>query len=137
MSLYLGIIAPGEGRNVGYAPPGAGGLAQEARLLAGRSFSIAGRDGFVEGQGAWIDRSDLPDERRLDITVGYAPSARWLLLGQAYAGWTAAEPAWTKVEASAVRRSGDWSLQAGWRVSVAGKAGPVESGPVLGLWRRF
>lgn len=137
ISLYLGAILPGEGRNVGYAPPGAGETASELRILAGRSFELVGRPLFVEGQGAWIERSGLPDERRLDLTVGYAPSPRWLLLGQTYAGWTDAEPSWVKIEVSAVRRLGDWSLQAGWRGSGSGKAGPVEDGPVLALWRRF
>jgi len=137
ISVYVGAIAPGDGRNVGYAPPGAGEASGEIRLLAGRSFQVGEGSLFLEGQGAWIERKALPDEARLDLTVGYAPSDRWLLLGQTYAGWTDAEPSWVKVEVSAVGRFGDWSLQAGWRSSVAGKAGPVEDGPVLALWRRF
>jgi hypothetical protein len=137
ISLYVGGIAPGDGRNVGYAAPGAGEAAGEVRLLAGRSFAAGDGSVFVEGQAARIGRAELPDETRLDLTVGYAPSDRWLLLGQTYAGWTDAEPSWIKVEVSAVRHFGDWSLQAGWRGSVAGKAGPVEEGPVLALWRRF
>ncbi|MDO9474273.1 MAG: hypothetical protein Q7J28_14555 [Caulobacter sp.] len=137
ISLYVGGIAPGDGRNAGYAPPGAGEAAGEARLLAGRSFAAAEGVLFVEAQAARIGRAGLPDETRLDLTVGYARGARWLLLGQTYAGWTDAEPSWVKVEVSAVRHFGDWSLQAGWRGSVAGKAGPVEDGPVLALWRRF
>lgn len=137
ISLYAGGIAPGEGRNAGYAPPGAGEAAAEVRLLAGRSFNVGGGALFVEGQAAKIARAGLPDEARLDLTLGYAPTARWLVLGQTYAGWTDADPSWVKVEVSAVRHLGDWSLQAGWRGSVAGKAGPVENGPVLALWRRF
>jgi hypothetical protein len=137
ISFYAGVIAPGDGRNVGYAPPGAGDTAGELRLLAGRSFAVGEGSLFVETQAARIDRAGLPDETRLDVTIGYAPTSRWLLLGQTYAGWTDAEPSWVKVEVSAVRRIGDWSLQAGWRGSVAGRAGPVEDGPVLALWRRY
>ncbi len=137
ISLYLGGMAPGEGRNVGYAPPGAGEAAGEARLLAGRSYTVGDGALFVDGQAARIVRAGLPDETRFDLTLGYSPNDRWLLLAQTYAGWTDAEPSWVKVEMSAVRHFGDWSLQAGWRGSAAGKAGPVEDGPVLALWRRF
>jgi hypothetical protein len=137
VAAYLGAVAAGEGRNVGYAPPGEGGTDAEVRLLAGRSIEVLDRAGFVEAQVARLVRSELPDETRLDLTAGIDASPDWLLLGQVYAGWTDAEPSWVKVEASIVRRLGDWSLQAGWRVSAAGKAGPAEEGPVLGLWRRF
>lgn len=107
------------------------------RLLAGRSWPVGEGAILFEGQIAKIARAGLPDETRFDLTLGYAPTDRWLLLGQTYAGWTDAEPSWVKVEISAVRQFGDWSLQAGWRGSAAGKAGPVEDGPVLALWRRF
>lgn len=137
VSVYGGAVIAGDGRNVGYAPPGEGGVDYELRLLAGRSFTVRGRQAFAEAQVARLQRADLFDETRLDLTVGYAPSPRWLLLAQTYGGVTDAEPAWLKLEASAVGRYGDWSLQAGWRASVAGRAGPVEDGPVIALWRRF
>ena len=59
---------------------------------------------------------------------------------QTYAGQADAagvRPAWLKLEASAVRRFGDWRLQAGWRQAVAGRAVPAEGGPVLAVWRAF
>lgn len=130
-------MVAGDGRNVGYAPPGAGGTDYEFRLLAGRSFSVDGKPVFVEGQAAWLARDGLPAESRLDLTLGYEASPRWLLLVQSYGGLTDAEPAWLKMEASVVGRFGDWSLQAGWRSAVAGRAGPIEDGPVVALWRRF
>lgn len=140
VSFYLGAVQAGAGRNAGYAVPGAGGTDLEARLMAGRSVTLAGHPAFVEGQLARLDRSGLPDETHLDLTLGVEPSDRWLLLVQTYAGQADApgvRPAWLKLEVSAVRRLGDWRLQAGWRQSVAGRASPVEGGPVLAIWRAF
>lgn len=137
ISLYLGGVVAGEGRNAGYADPGEGGTDVEARVLAGRSFTAARRPAFVEAQVARLVRQELPDETRLDLTAGVEPAPDWLLLVQTYAGWTDSDPQWIKLEASVVRRFGDWRLQAGWRTSIAGKASPAEAGPVLGIWRRF
>lgn len=140
LSLYLGGALAGQGRNAGYAAPGAGGKDIEARLLAGRSFAMLGRPAFAEVQAARLKRQRLPDETRLDLTLGVEPADRWLLLVQAYGGRADGEggaPAWIKGEASLVREAGAWRFQAGWRQSLAGRASPVESGPVLALWRRF
>lgn len=136
-ALYVGGVAAGEGRNAGYAEPGQGGTDIEVRLLAGRSFTAVERPVFVEAQVARLARSGLPDETRLDLTAGFEPAPGWLVLAQSYTGWTQADPAWTKLEISSVHDFGEWRLQAGWRASVAGKASPVEGGPVLGIWRRF
>lgn len=140
VSLYAGAALAGEGRNAGYAAPGAGGTDGEARLLAGRSLTVAGRAAFVDAQLARLVRSGLPDETHLDVTLGVTPSDRWLLLAQAYAGQAGGgpvDPMWLKLEVSAVRRFGDWRIQAGWRESVAGRAVPLERGPVLALWRTY
>ena len=140
VSLYAGASLTGEGRNAGYAAPGAGTADLEARVLVGRSMTFAARPAFAEVQLARLDRSGLPDETHLDLTLGIEPSSRWLLMAQAYAGQAdgvASTPRWLKLELSAVRRFGDWRLQAGWRQSVAGQDSPVEGGPVLAVWRSF
>lgn len=140
VSLYAGAVLDGEGRNAGYAQPGAGGTDIEARLLAGRSLALFARPAFAEIQLAALDRSGLPDEARLDLTLGVEPSDRWLLLTQVYAGQADGDPVrpvWVKLEWSAVRRVGDWRLQAGWRQSIAGRESPAEAGPVIAVWRRF
>lgn len=140
VSLYAGAVLAGAGRNAGYAAPGAGTADLEARLLAGRSGTFRGRPVFAEAQLAWLDRSGLPDEARLDLTLGVESSPRWLILTQIYAGeanGVATAPRWLKLEVTAVRRFGDWRLQAGWRESVAGRESPVERGPVLAVWRTF
>ena len=64
----------------------------------------------------------------------------WLVLVQTYAGRAEDRPIapeWFKAETSIVRRLGPWSLQAGWRETAYGRETPVESGPVIGVWRRF
>ena len=140
LSLYLGGALAGDGRNAGYAAPGAGGADLEVRVLAGRSMAVAGRDGFLDVQLARLNRAGLPDETHLDLTLGVEPSDRWLFLGQVYAGQaeqSPVSPLWLKLEISAVRRVGDWRLQAGWRQSVAGRESPLEGGPVFAVWRSF
>ncbi|KAK0349474.1 hypothetical protein LTR94_032987, partial [Friedmanniomyces endolithicus] len=86
VAVYVGYAHGGEGRNAGYAAPGAGDHDWEARLLAARNFGVDGQGGFIEAQAARRWRSGLPDETRLDLTAGAPLSPGWMLLGQAYAG---------------------------------------------------
>lgn len=73
-SLYGGYASFGEGRNAGYAAPGVGDHALEARASAGRSFDTGGgfwpERTFIELQAARRFRSGLPNETRIDATVG-------------------------------------------------------------------
>lgn len=148
VSLYGGYAAAGDGRNAGYAPPGVGDQDWEVRASAGRSFGggiddgMIGRWGpdrsFVEVQVARRMRDGLPDESRADVTVGGHFGDHWMVLGQAFGGVADGDGArWLSVETSVVRRIGDWSLQAGWRQTVAGRENPVAQGAVIALWRRF
>jgi hypothetical protein len=142
VSLYAGYAVGGEGRNAGYAAPGQGDQDWEVRASVGHSLARklgplpAGS--FFELQAARRVRQDLPDEVRVDATVGVRLGSDWTLLTQAYGG-QADEGAsrWLAVETSVVRDLGDWSLQAGWRQTVAGRETPEASGPVIALWRRF
>ncbi|CAN5147784.1 hypothetical protein BH10PSE2_BH10PSE2_15990 [soil metagenome] len=144
ISVYGGYAQAGEGRNAGYAAPGVGDHDWEARVSAGRSFGALGKGrwsaerSFVEVQVARRMRDGLPDETRLDVTMGAHFGSDWMLLGQAYGG--AADDAgarWLSVETSVVRNLGRWSLQAGWREAVAGRETPVAAGPVVAVWWRF
>lgn len=140
VSLYAGYALAGEGRNAGYAAPGAGDGDWEVRLLAGRSGPIRGREAFVEVQVARVFRDGLPDEDRLDVTSGVRLGENWMLLTQTYAGRTAEDRDswWINNESSIVRHFGNWSLQAGWRQAVAGLGDvPAQSGPIVAVWRRF
>lgn len=143
LSLYAGYARAGDGRNAGYAAPGVGEQDWEVRVAAGRSLGGTGRGwgpdrSFVEVQAARRMRDGLPDETRADVTVGGHFGDGWLVLGQAFAGMTDDDGArWVSVETSVVRNLGDWSLQAGWRRTVAGRETPLVEGPVLAIWRRF
>lgn len=142
VSLYLGHAFAGEGRNAGYAAPGAGEGDWEVRLLAGRSAQVrrlGGRPAFVEAQAARRFRQGLPDEARLDLTAGLDLDTRWTILVQGYGGQAldGAEASWLNGEISVVRRWGDWRLQAGWRHHLAGVETPAQGGPVVAVWRRF
>ena len=76
--------------------------------------------------------------RIYDATAGAHFGDDWMVLAQAYGGEADdGGPRWLSVETSAVRRYGDWRLQAGWRQAVAGRETPESGGPVLALWRRF
>ncbi|WP_292085963.1 hypothetical protein [Brevundimonas sp.] len=142
VSLYGGYANGGEGRNAGYAPPGVGKHDWEARLSAGRSLGGAGSrlgvdQPFVEIQAARRFRDGLPDETRLDATVGGRLGRDWLVLGQAFGGAADGGARWLSLEGSVVRDLDRWSLQVGWRHTVAGRETPIARGPVFALWRRF
>ncbi|MBU4136350.1 MAG: hypothetical protein KJ690_08040, partial [Alphaproteobacteria bacterium] len=142
VSLYAGYADGGEGRNAGYAAPGVGDSDWEVRTSVGRSFGGAGRWGpsgsFVDIQAARRMREGLPDETRIDATAGAHLGDDWMVLAQAFGGQTDdGGPRWLSVETSIVRDMGDWSLQAGWRHTVAGRETPEGGGPVIALWRRF
>jgi protein XagA len=144
LALYAGVADGGEGRNAGYAAPGVGDQDWEVRAAFGRSFAAFTQAGgwptgtFVEVQAARRMRQGLPDETRMDATLGAHFGDQWMVLGQAFGGQTESGDArWLSLEASLVRRFGDWSIQAGWREAVAGREVPAAGGPVIALWRRF
>jgi hypothetical protein len=139
VSLYGGYSRAGEGRNAGYAAPGEGEHDWEARISAGRSLGARwGVDrSFVELQAARRVRDVLPNETRVDATVGGRVGGEWLLLGQAFGGAADGGARWLSLETSVVRDFGGWSLQAGWRQTVAGRETPIARGPILAIWRRF
>ena len=147
VSLYAGYSVSGEGRNAGYAAPRVGEQDWEVRVSAGRSLGGAGRGligrwgperSVVEIQAARRMRDGLPDETRADFTVGSHFGEGWMVLGQAFGGMTDGDGSrWLSVETSVVRNLGPWSLQAGWRRTVAGRETPLAEGAVVALWRRF
>ncbi|WP_245158185.1 MULTISPECIES: hypothetical protein [unclassified Brevundimonas] len=148
-SLYGGYADAGDGRNAGYAPPGLGRRDWEGRAALGWSFD--GLLGLPIGpaQGSFLDlqaarrlRDDLPDETRLDVTMGAHLNADWMMLNQVFAGQgddmgEVPGSRWLSLETSLVRRQGAWSLQLGWRQALGGRSTPRSAGPVIGLWRRF
>jgi len=106
-----------------------------AILLALAEFNAEGlesvslqRLGKRLGQGASVLMRQLA--LMGDAAIGGVPGPGWVAVERDGERWLA-------LEASVVRHIGDWSLQAGWRQSVAGRETPASKGPVLALWRRF
>ena len=146
VSLYAGYAEAGEGRNAGYAAPGVGERDWEVRVSAGQGFGLppvlrsrlVPDRAFVEVEAARRMRDGLPDEARVDLTAGAHFGEGWMVLTQAFGGLTDGDGArWLAAEASVVRHMGAWSLQAGWRRTVAGRETPLADGLVLAVWRRF
>ncbi|GAA0638856.1 hypothetical protein [Brevundimonas lenta] len=144
VALYAGLADGGEGRNAGYAPPGVGDQDWEVRAAFGRSFNGGNVSGwipsgtFFDVQAARRMRAGLPDETRLDATVGAHFGENWMVLGQAFGGMADdGGPQWLSLEASVVRSFGDWRVQAGWREAVAGRETPQSGGAVIALWYSF
>jgi hypothetical protein len=95
---------------------------------------------YVDLQAARLQRRGLADENRFDTTLGIKPTDHWEVLAQTYAGQAdhgAVRSHWLKTEFSVVRAFGDWSLQAGWRDTVAGRETARDRGVVLAVWRRL
>lgn len=113
LSVYAGAIAAGVGRNAGYAAPHAGEGDLELRILGGRNAKLWGKPLFGSVEVARLLRRGLPDETRVDVTLGFTLSPKWLLLVQSYGGQAdarAVTPKWVKAEASVVRHLGPWSI---------------------------
>jgi len=131
----------GNGRNASWAGPGEGEHEGEIRLLAGYGFQ-ASRPMFVEGQIARRWRDGLPDETRLEATMGMDWNDDWSMLWQVYAGRVDAEsgvagPEWIKLESGIIRHFDSWSVQGGWRSTFSGREMPAGHGPIVALWKRF
>ena len=111
----------------------------DLRLLAGRSFDLFARPGFLDAQ-----LGDPPDELRFDATLGLRVSESLLLLIQSFsvvgsgADGVFEDASYHKVKISGVwDLSESWSLQAGAIATVAGEHALRERGLTLALWKRF
>jgi hypothetical protein len=117
----------------------------EMRLGYGQPLDLSGRDGFMDVSLAWIKRQEaLPDEVRLDLTLGWWANARRMVMVQyfnaAYPGAPALSgtPRQHKIETSSVYKlSEEWSLQFGTYMARGGVATRRESGTTMALWRRL
>ena len=122
----------------------------EARLAVGTPFSFFPDGfltikGFVETSGAWVRRSGaMPDEFRVDATLGLQSSERVMVLYQLFSAWGLQKSPWGgrpnshKAQTSIVYSlTPDWRLQAGFFASFAGAHARYERGYLTALWRRF
>ncbi len=84
-SVQGGVSIPGNAENGLDIRLGEGDLEWEVRALAGRSFSLFRRHGFLDFQVARQFRNaTIPDEWRLDMTAGIYPAKNIMLMGQVF-----------------------------------------------------
>ncbi|MCW5725362.1 MAG: hypothetical protein KIS81_10465 [Maricaulaceae bacterium] len=141
-SGQLKAVIPGSGENVAVHPLGEGGYGAEARLLAARSV---GTRSFVDAQAGYRWRSTgYPSEARLDLTAGWRPRERILLLAQSFSVF--GEPdvrlqgrSYRRhtFQGSAVWERGAYALQIGGFFTFAGRDAIEERAALVAVWRRF
>ncbi len=130
---------------VGYGTSSAGrGAAFDLRVVMGRGLRLADRPAFVEAQIGY--RHGLPGqarEWRADVSFGWRPADRWLLLSQLFlAHGLCGKPGMgrsrAKAQVSVVHEvTASWAVQVGFFTTLAGRQTAMESGFVAGIWRQF
>lgn len=142
VSMQGVILLPGEAENIADLPLGEGGPGGELRVLAGYSTS---RDRFLDAQLAyrWREMPD-PDEVRLDLTAGWRPRDRLLLMAQSFSTWSTGDIvpgrrqfAQHKLQVSAAWEFESGTLQAGLIATPAGRNAIAEEAVLISWWRRF
>ena len=145
LSTQGGVIFAGGGENIPDRSLGEGGTDYEARLLLGRSLLFGETRGFAEIQAGYRARSDdLPNEWRLDASLGIRPVENIQLMGQVFA--IQSEEATfpnrqyqsVKLQTSLVwDRTLGTSYQFGLYQTVAGETIVKETGLLLSMWERY
>jgi hypothetical protein len=137
---------PGAHDSKAPAQEGNTGVAGEARLNAGRNFTLGSIPGFVDAEFAYRLRTQgPPDEWHGDLTVGFKFTPRVTLLLQDFTTVSMATkdptfPAWRSsgVEASLVYALDDkWSVQVGVFSTVWTVKTNSEHGVAVAVWRNF
>lgn len=142
------FILAGTGENIPDADLGRGGNGVELRGLYGRNFKLAGRNGFLDTQAAWIFRSgNAPESYKADITLGLNLTDKIQILGQNFYSRTGDQILGVdrilsneslKAQISVVRKqSAKRSYQFGLFQTVAGRNIVKEKAVFFGVWRRY
>ncbi|HAQ34597.1 MAG: hypothetical protein CMF74_16895 [Maricaulis sp.] len=142
LSTQAAIIIPGAGENIADLPLGDGGQGAEIRFLIGHTPTDSV---FLDVQAAYRWReAPFPDELRLDVTAGWRPRERLLLMAQEFSAWSTGELeigqrpfSQHKLQFSAAWEFDRGTVQAGVIVTPAGRNAIAEEAIVLSWWRRF
>jgi protein XagA len=137
---------PGARNSTAPAQEGNTGGAAEARLNAGRNFTLYGVLGFVDAEVAYrLRTAGPPDEWHGDLTVGFKFTPKIMLMLQEYTTVSMSTkdptfPAWRQsvVEGSVVYALNDkWSVQVGLFSTVWTVKTNSERGGAIAVWRNF
>jgi hypothetical protein len=116
----------------------------DARLLFGTNLKVAGMPAFADLEVAQRFRAGMPNEFRVDATLGVTVAPRWTVLAQSFT--VIAESGslvfptydYSKLQLSAVfALTKDWTLQLGGFSTVFGHNALQENGLVAGVGYRF
>jgi hypothetical protein len=141
-ALQISAVIPGGGENVADRPLGDGANGLEFRWLVGRSIAA---NSFLDVQFARTWRADdYPAEYRADVTFGWRPTERYVVMAQSFFTQGDADQqrnnrafSQHKLQVSAGRQIGNGTLMAGAFTTVYGRNSIEESGVVVSWWRRF
>ncbi len=137
---------PGKRRTDNLAQVGSTDAEYDVRAQVGTSFGENGDGGFIIVEGGYRFRSDdPPNEFHADVTVGYRPTPRLLLLGSSYntisdgsGSGIFARHRYDNLYLSGVYDvSPRIALQLGAMGTLAGKNALRERGLFVGCWFRF
>lgn len=138
-SGYVGATVPGiQVSNRFDTAKGHGDL--EFRGLIGWTPKWLGKGAYVELDLARLAQLGAADQTRLDFTLGKRIGNRWLQLTQIYAGQVDGGPSrsqWVKLDQTIIRKIRGWTVQTGWRYTLAGRNIPIAEGPVIAIWKTF
>lgn len=116
----------------------------EARGLAGYGFRFREREAFAGAEVAYRFRGVRADELRLDLTLGFRPRPRTLVLAQSFSAFALAEAGGVpegsdhKGQLSLVQDlTPALSVQVGGFATYAARERLAERGLLVALWRRF
>jgi hypothetical protein len=115
----------------------------DLRALAGRSFALFGRGGFVETQIGYRSRGQNGDEIRADVAAGLRPFDRLLLLAQSFSAVAPRRSAVSMVAAQKFQVSAVYDVTAALSVQIGAVAAPgginapAERGAIAALWWRY
>jgi len=145
VSAQAGVLFAGAGEVISDADLGTGSTHYEGRFLAGRSFKLAKKDGFVDIQAAYRFRPGTqPDERRVDVTAGWLPREKFQILAQGF--YTGSEEQFEiarpntrlKLQSSIVyTHNPKTSYQIGLYQTVAGRNIVKEKAFFIAIWKRY
>ncbi|MBW4331987.1 transporter [Stakelama sp. CBK3Z-3] len=140
------IRIPGDSRRDVLAQVGSTDTEYDLRLRGIYGFAIGADSGFVDLQGAYRLRDgDPPNEYHVDITAGYRPAPRLLLMAQSFNTFSDGRGEgifdryrYHNAQLSAVYEvAPGLSLQAGWVGTLGGKNALRERGAFGGVWVSF
>lgn len=115
----------------------------DARLLMGRSLSLFGFTGFLDAQIGYRSRGQNGDEIRLDLTAGFRPIDRLMLMAQSFSAIAPRGGLSTVVAAQKFQLSAVYELtpaisaQIGAVTALSGVNAPAERGLIGGVWWRY